>query len=164
LASLIPLDDIKRLQKRMNRLMQELGLSDLESKYLDEMQKIQARINEITAESEAVESDIMMPMADVKETDDSVEVSMDLPGVDKKDIDISVSEDDLRVSATRQIEKDMEEKGYHKRERICSRFERTIRLPVAVKSEEAKANLADGVLKITLPKEVVTSRKRITID
>ena len=71
---------------------------------------------------------------------------------------------DLRVSATRQIEKDVEEKGYHKRERSCSRFERTIKLPVAVKSEEAKANLADGVLKISLPKEVVTSRKRITID
>lgn len=148
----------------MNRLMQELGLSDLESKYLDEMQKIQARINEITAESEAVGSDIIVPLADMKETDETVVVSMDMPGVDKKDIEISVSEDDLRVSATRQIEKDVEEKGYHKRERRSSRFERTIKLPVAVKSEEAKANLADGVLKITLPKEVVTSRKRITID
>ena len=148
----------------MNRLMQELGLSDLESKYLDEMQKIQARINEITAESEAVGSDIMMPLADVKETDDSVVVSVDLPGIDKKDVDISVSDDELRVSATRQAQKDLEEKGYHLKERSYSRFERAIKLPVAVRSDEAKANLADGVLKITLPKEVVTSRKRITID
>ncbi len=144
--------------------MQELGLSDLESKYLDEMHKIQARMNEIMAESEVAESDIMMPLADVKETDDSVVVTMDLPGVDKKDVDISVSEDNLRISATRQIEKDVEEKGYHKRERSFSNFERTLKLPVAVKSEEAKANLADGVLKITLPKEAVTARRRITID
>lgn len=164
MANLIPLDDIKRLQKRMNRLMRDLGLTDLESKYLDEMQKIQVRMNEIMEESEAAESDTMTPLADMREADDSVVVSMDLPGVDKKDIDISVSENDLRVSARRQIEKDVEEKGYHKRERSCSRFERKIKLPVAVKSEEAKANLANGVLKITLPKEVVTSRKRITID
>jgi HSP20 family protein len=143
--------------------MQDLG-TDLESKYLDEMQKIQARMSEIMAESEVASSDIMVPLADVKETDDSVVVSLDLPGVDKKDVEIAISEDDLLISAKRQAEKEVEEKGYHKRERSFTKFERTVKLPVAVKSEEAKAHMADGVLEITLPKEVVTSRKRITID
>jgi HSP20 family protein len=89
---------------------------------------------------------------------------MDLPGVDKKDVEISVAEEELRVSAQRKTETEVEEKGYHKRERSCAKFERMVKLPVAVKGEEAKARLADGVLEITLPKEVVTSRKRITID
>jgi HSP20 family protein len=89
---------------------------------------------------------------------------MDLPGVDKKDVEISVTDDELRVSAKRQIETEIDGKRYHKRERSYARFERTVKMPVAVKNVEAKARLADGVLEITLPKELVTSRKRITID
>jgi HSP20 family protein len=144
--------------------MQDLGLTDLESKYMDEMQKIQQRMSEIMAESDVGESDVMVPLADVKETDESIVVSMDLPGVDKKYVEISVTDDELRVSAKRQIETEIDEKGYHKRERSYSRFERTVKMPVAVKNVEAKARLADGVLEITLPKELVTSRKRVTID
>jgi HSP20 family protein len=161
---LISTDEIGRLQKRLNKLMQDLGLTDLESKYMDEMQKIQQRMSEIMAESDIGGSDVMVPLADVKETDDTVIVSIDLPGVDKKDVEISVTDDELRVSANRKTEMQVEEKGYHKRERSCDKFERMVKLPVAVRSEEAKAQLADGVLEITLPKEVVTSRKRITID
>jgi len=164
LANLVPTDEIRRLQKRFNRLMQDLGLTDLESKYMDEMQKIQQRMSEIMAESDVGESDVMVPLADVKETDDSIIVSMDLPGVDKKDVEISVTYDELRVSAKRQVETEIDEKRYHKRERCYSRFERTVKMPVAVKKVEAKAKFADGVLEITLPKEIVTSRKRITID
>ena len=164
MTNLISTDEISRLQKRMNRLMQDLGLTDLESKYMDEMQKIQQRMSEIMAESDIGEGDVMVPLADIKETDDSVVVSMDLPGVDKKDVEISVTDDELRVSAKRTAVTETEEKGYHKRERSYSRFERTVKMPVAVKNEEAKARLADGVLEITLPKEMVTSRKRITID
>lgn len=148
----------------MNRLMQDLGLSDLESKYMDEMQKIQARMNEIMAESDTGVGDVMVPLADVKETDDSILVSMDLPGIDKKDVEISVTDDELRVSASRRAEKEDMELGYHKHERSYAKFERTVRMPVAVKGVEAKARLADGVLEITLPKETVTSRKRIAID
>ena len=164
MANLVPTDEIRRLQKRFNRLMQDLGLTDLESKYMDEMQKIQQRMSEIMAESDVGESDVMVPLADIKETNDSIVVSMDLPGVDKKDVEISVTDDELRVSAKRQIETEIDEMGYHKRERSYSRFERTVKMPVAVKNVEAKARLADGVLEITLPKEMVTSRKRITID
>lgn len=148
----------------MSRLMQDLGLTDLESKYMDEMQKIQQHMSEIMAESDIGESDVMVPLADVRETDDSVVVSMELPGVNKKDVEISVTEDELGVSAKRQTEMEIDEKGYHKRERSYARFERTVKMPVAVKGEEAKARLADGVLEVTLPKETVTSRKRITID
>ncbi len=58
----------------------------------------------------------------------------------------------------------MAEKNYHKRERTSKKFERKVLLPASVKMDEAKASLAQGVLEITLPKAVIVSRKRITID
>jgi HSP20 family protein len=165
MAGLIPVEDLKQLQKKMNKLMEELGLSDLESKYIDEMQKIQKLVGELTEEVETAQPEgTMMPLADVRETDEAVIVSMDLPGIEKQDVDITVSDDELRVVAEKKEVKEVSEKDFHKRERVCSRFERAIKLPVAVKGEETKAKLQSGVLEVTLPKEAVTSRKRISID
>jgi HSP20 family protein len=166
MAGLIPADELKKLQKRMNRLLEDLGLSDLESRYLDELQRLQKRMSELTEEVEGAPQDegTMMPLADVRETDEAVVVTMDLPGVEKGDIDITVTDSDLRVAAERETEKEVEEKDYHRRERTHKKFERIVSLPVAVKVDEAKAKLSDGVLEITLPKEAVTSRKRISID
>jgi HSP20 family protein len=165
MAGLIPVEDLKRLQKKMNKLMEELGLSDLESKYLDEMQKIQKLMGELTEEVETAQPEgSMMPLADVRETDEAVIVAMDLPGIDKQDVDITISEDELRVVAEKKTETEIQEKDFHKRERTFRRFERALKLPVAVKGDEAKARLESGVLEVTLPKEAATSRKRVTID
>jgi HSP20 family protein len=166
LAGIIPVDDLRRLQKSMNRLMEDLGLSDWESKYLGEMQRIQKRMNDIMGEMEVpkVEGNIIMPMADIKETDDSIVVTMDLPGVNKDDVDISVTDNELLIVAERREEKEVSEKDYHKRERTYNRFERVVAIPVAVKADEANAKLENGVLEVTLPKEVTTTRKRISID
>ncbi len=92
---------------------------------------------------------------------------MDLPGVDKQNVDISVTEDELRVVAeTRKETETIDKPGeiYHKRERSFTRFERIVKLPVAAKGDQATAKLENGVLTITLPKEVVTSRKRVNIE
>ncbi len=166
MAGIIPMDDLRRLQKSMNRLMEDLGLSDWESRYLGEMQRIQKRMNEVMGEMEVpkVEGDIMMPMADVRETDDAIVVTMDLPGVNKEDVNISVTDNELRVIAEKSAESETTEKDYHKRERTYNRFERDVALPVAVKADEAKARLENGVLEVTLPKEVTTTRKKINID
>jgi HSP20 family protein len=166
MAGLIPVDELKRLQKRMNRLMEDLGLSELESRYIDEMQRLQKRMSEMLEEAETIpmEGNILMPLADVKETEEAIVVTMDLPGVEKQDVDISISDDELRVVAEKRAETEVSEKDYHKRERTYKRFERMVKLPVSVKTEEAKARLENGVLEITLPKEIVTARKRISID
>jgi HSP20 family protein len=166
MAGLIPVDELRRLQKRMNRLMEDLGLSELESRYIDEMQRLQKRMSEMMEEAETIpmEGNIFMPLADVKETEEAIVVTMDLPGVEKQDVDISISDDELRVVAEKKAETEVSEKDYHKRERTYKRFERMVKLPVAVKMEEAKARLENGVLEITLPKEVVTARKRISIE
>jgi HSP20 family protein len=167
MAGIIPADEIRRLQRRMSRLMDDLGFSDLESRYTDEMQRIQDRMNrlmESPGTAKAAPGEVVMPLADVRETDDSVVVTMDLPGVNKEDVDISVADDELTVSANKASESEENREDYHKRERYFTRFERMVTLPVAVKPEEAKASLNNGVLEVTLPKEVVTSKKRINID
>ena len=154
------------MQKRMNRLMEDLGLTDLESKYLEEMERMQKRMSELMAEVETREDQgsKIRPLADVQETDGEIIVTMDLPGIDKQNVDITISDDELSVVAERKTETDIAEKNYHKRERTYKKFERTVSLPAGVKMEEAKARLAEGVLQIAIPKEVVTTRKRISID
>lgn len=170
MAGIIPVEEIKRLQDRMSRLMEDLGLQDIESRYMDEMQRIQERMNRLmetggqAGAKVGAPGEVVMPLADVKETDESVIVTMDLPGVDKNDVDITVADDKLTVKAAKSTEMETEKEGYHKKERTFARFERTVALPVEVKSDEARARLNNGVLEITLPKEVVTSKKRISID
>lgn len=84
--------------------------------------------------------------------------------MEKQDVEISISEDELSVTAEKKAEAELKEKDFYKRERTYRRFERSVRLPVGVKAEGAKAKLSDGVLEVTIPKEVVTSKRRISID
>jgi len=166
MAGLMAADELKKLQKRMNRLMDDLGLTNLESKYLEEMENMQKRMGDLMEAAEKGEdvSRKIRPLADVQETDGEIIVTMDLPGVDKQNVDITISDDELSVVAERKTETEIAEEKYHKRERTYKKFERNVSLPTGVKMDEAKARLADGVLQITIPKEVVTTRKRISID
>ena len=157
---------MRKLQKRMNRLIEELGLDDLESRYIEEMERMQKRMSDLMedVENKEVEWGVIKPLADVHETEVEIVVTMDMPGVDKKDIDITVLDDELHVVAERKSEAEAAEKNYHRRERTYKKFERRILLPASVKMDEAKARLAEGVLEITLPKVVIVSRKRISIE
>jgi HSP20 family protein len=166
MTGIIPADEIKRLQKRMNRLIEDLGLTELESRYLEEMQRIQKRMSELMEETDVtkLERNIILPLADVGETDEAIIVIMDLPGVDKHDVDIIITDDELHVTAEKKIKTELAEKNYLKRERTQTKFERKVKLPKAVKAEEAKAKLSDGVLELTLPKEMITAKRRINIE
>jgi HSP20 family protein len=166
MAGLIPAEELRKLQKRMNRLIEELGLGDLESRYIEEMERMQKRMSDLMEDVESKEEKwgVTKPLVDVHETEEAIVVTMDMPGVDKQDIDITVLDDELRVVAERKRETEVAEKDYHKRERSSKKFERRVSLPASVKMDEAKASLAQGVLEITLPKVVIVSRKRIIID
>lgn len=168
MTGLVPKDDFKRLQRRMNRLMEDIGISEPESRYMPEIRRVQDKMNQLIedfmAESPARFSDVMKPLADVKETDEEVVVTMDLPGMDKADVEISVTEDTLEVKAERKAEKEEKEEEFYKKERSFARFERSLKLPAEVKADDAKASLKDGVLEVHLPKVEVTARKKVTIE
>ncbi|NSW76648.1 MAG: Hsp20/alpha crystallin family protein [Candidatus Atribacteria bacterium] len=92
------------------------------------------------------------PAIDVAETENEVIIKAEIPGVDPKNLEVHVAEDNLNIKG--EIKDEWEEKGvgYCRRERYCGAFERAVALPAKVKQEEVKAQYKDGVLTITLPK------------
>jgi HSP20 family protein len=92
------------------------------------------------------------PKLDVTETKDSVIVKAELPGVEQKDIAVSLQDEVLTVKGEKESEKDEKDKQYHRVERSHGAFYRAIRLPVAVEAGKVTATFKDGVVIITLPK------------
>ncbi|KPQ05706.1 MAG: HSP20 family protein [Rhodobacteraceae bacterium HLUCCA12] len=103
--------------------------------------------------------------SDVVETDNHVEISVELPGMDMKDIDVSVSDDMLTIKGEKKIERQEEKKGYYLSERSYGAIYRTIPLPPGVDGEKAEASFRNGVLTIKLPQtpEAQAKVKRIEV-
>lgn len=93
------------------------------------------------------------PRIDVKEDDVSYEISAELPGLEEKDIEISVSDGLLVLRGEKSGESKEKEGEYFRQERIYGRFERTFRLPDGVEAEKIEAKFKNGVLAIALPKK-----------
>lgn len=108
---------------------------------------------------------VQSPQIDIKETDKSVEVSVALPGVEKKDISLDLTENTLAISCERREEKERkDEGGYRLREQSYGRFYRSFTLPAPVKTGEAKAAYKDGALRITMPKQKTSKARQINIE
>lgn len=105
------------------------------------------------------------PSTDVSETQNNVEVTVELPGMTDKDIDISVSGDAMTIRGEKKIEHEEQRKGVYMSERSYGAFYRTIPLPAGVDTEKAEAKFKQGVLTVTLPKtaEAQAKVKRIAV-
>lgn len=93
------------------------------------------------------------PLSDVIEKDEEIVAEIELPGVDKRDITVNVTDDYIEIKAEKKHENKIEKKGLHKIERSYSSFYRVLPLPVKVKGEEAEAKFDNGILKIRIPKK-----------
>lgn len=89
---------------------------------------------------------------DVFEKDNSIIAEMNLPGIDPDKIDISVEDNYLRISGSREDSKEEKKKHYYSKEIRRGSFERLVRLPDAVEKDKVKAEYKNGNLMITLPK------------
>lgn len=105
------------------------------------------------------------PSTDVSETDKNVEVTVELPGMSDKDIDISLSGDAMTIRGEKKIEHEEKRKGVYMSERSYGAFYRTIPLPPGVDTDKAEAKFRNGVLTVTLPKtaEAQAKVKRIPV-
>jgi HSP20 family protein len=92
------------------------------------------------------------PSLDLAETNHAVEVRLDVPGAESKDIEIQLNGHVLTVSGHKKEEKEEKGKTYHRLERRSGAFSRSISLPCAVTEEAIDAKYRDGVLTITMPK------------
>jgi HSP20 family protein len=103
--------------------------------------------------------------ADVVETDGAVEVSIELPGMDMGDIDVTVANDVLTVKGEKRLERTEDKKGYYLSERSYGAVYRSIPLPPGVEGEKAEATFRNGVLTVRLPQtpEAKAKAKRIEV-
>ena len=105
------------------------------------------------------------PQVDVTETDKEIKVSAEIPGVEPKDIDLSVEDGMLTIKGEKKYEREEKEKGQYRMERSYGSFERAIELPAEVDESKAKAEFKKGVLRLTLPKKpgAPSRRKKIAV-
>ena len=104
------------------------------------------------------------PALDLFQDKDNVLVRVELPGLKREDIHLSLHEDTLTISGERQHEKAHDEKGLLRNERFFGAFERSINLPVLVDATRVAATYEDGILTVTLPKSEQTKPRQIEIN
>ena len=105
-----------------------------------------------------------MPRVDVIDREDEVVVKAELPGINKEDVDVSVTGSTLTIEGSTRTEDETEKGDYRRREIATSYVSRTVQLPAEVAGEEASATLEDGVLEVTLKKVRDAKQKRIAIS
>jgi HSP20 family protein len=104
-----------------------------------------------------------LPSLDVSETKSDLVVKAELPGMEAKDVEISLNEGILTIKGEKKQEGEEKEEGYHLIERSYGTFARFIRLPKDVQSNKIKASFKNGVLKVVLPKSEEAKKKEIKI-
>lgn len=105
------------------------------------------------------------PRMDVTETESAIEVSVELPGIDQKDVDVSLTDSALTIKGEKKSEQEESKKGYQLLERSYGSFYRSIPLPPGVDADKTAAQFKNGVLTVTLPKtqEELSRVKKIEV-
>jgi HSP20 family protein len=103
------------------------------------------------------------PVADVAEYANEYVVQMELPGVSKEDVKITIEENMLTIQGEKKHEKETKEPNFHRTERSYGSFQRSFTLPKTVKTDEIGAAYTDGILNITIPKADEVKPKQIDI-
>lgn len=105
-----------------------------------------------------------LPAVDVAEDEKAYKITAELPGLDEKSIEISVSGDRLTLKGEKQQEKEEKNKSYYLSERCYGSFQRSFQLPDGVDQDKIAANFAKGVLTVTLPKTAAAQKQHKKIE
>ena len=143
-----PFDEMRRLKKEMDRLFDKFFHHP--------------RMNNKFLEKEHFKL-FREPLSDLRERDDELIANIDLPGVDKKDIQLIVRENSLEVKVEKKAELKIKKKNYLREERSYKGFNRMISLPVKVIPEEVESKYENGVLEIRMPKAEKKKLRKIEI-
>jgi HSP20 family protein len=138
-----PFRELNALQQRMNRLFDEQYSGSRE---------------------ESLTAGAFVPPVDIYEDEHSVQLKLEVPGIDEKDLDIKVENNTLVVSGERKLEKEEKEENFHRVERRYGSFTRSFTLPNTVSTEDVQADYEHGVLKIRLAKRAEAKPKQIKVN
>jgi HSP20 family protein len=105
------------------------------------------------------------PAVNIAENDKAYEITAELPGMDEKNVDVSIANGGLTIKGEKREEKEEKNKGYHLQERSFGTFERYFRVPEGVDSDKIEATFKKGVLTVVLPKTAEAQRaaKKIAV-
>lgn len=101
-----------------------------------------------------------LPAVDIHESGQQFMITAELPGIDDKDIEVTVSDESITIKGEKKHEKDESGEGYQLSERSYGAFERTFGIPAGVDADRIAAEFAKGVLKLTLPKTPEAQQKQ----
>jgi HSP20 family protein len=109
------------------------------------------------------DGEITTPALDVYEEKDEIVVKAELPGMDKDDIEVNISDSELTLKGEKRKEEKIEEKDYYRCERSYGGFLRSVELPADVQADKVKASFKNGILEIRMPKTEEAKTKEIKI-
>lgn len=112
---------------------------------------------------EAAEGLVNLPRTDLADSADAVTVTMELPGVDPKAVDVEISGEVLTVRGEKRSDREEKRKNYHYVERQFGGFQRSIRLPSGVNADDVDASYKDGVLTIRIGKVAEAKPKAVKV-
>ena len=134
------------------------------SRFQQELNQLQDYGNEpVEGDPSNVVTSHWRPAVDVKEEDDRYVIYADLPGIEPKDIDITMEDGMLTIKGHRESEKRDERLGYTRVERMAGSFYRRFSLPDTANSEGINARGKKGVLEIVIPKQEKAQPRKITV-
>lgn len=139
------------LQNEMNQLFENF------SQTMNSLSPMKWNLPEVSA---------TYPKMDVSESDKEFKITAELPGMEEKDIDVSISNEVLTLKGEKKAEKEEKKPNYFRMERSYGTFQRSIPLPAEVDRDKVQASFKKGVLSIVLPKseKAVKESKRIEIQ
>lgn len=137
-----PFREIDTLQRQMNRLFDEL----------------------MPTSREAGNGFTFAPPAEMEETADAINLKLEIPGMDAKDLDVQVSADAVSITGERKSETKTEEKGMTRTEFRYGKFQRVLSLPTRVQNNNVQAEYKDGILRLTLLKAEEEKNKVVKVN
>lgn len=138
-----PFREIARIENELNNLIGEV---------MPVMKQVPAEVQ------------VWAPRGDVYEKDNKIIIEAEIPGAKKDDIEVKIKDNAVVIKGEVKKEEEKKEENYYRSERFYGTFERVIPLPVEVKAEEAKAEIKDGILKLTIPKATAEKEVKVSIE
>ena len=137
-----PYRELSALQNRMSRLFDE----------------------QYAGREESLTAGAFVPAVDIYEDEHSIQLKLEVPGIEEKDLDIKVENNTLTVSGERKLEVEEKEENFHRVERRYGSFTRSFTLPSTVSTDDIQADYDHGVLKIRLAKRAEAKPKQIKVN
>src|ERR1700681_76836 len=105
----------------------------------------------------------IIPSIEISETDKAIEVSAEMPGLERKDVEISIDDDTLTIRGEKKFEENQKDKNVQHSERTYGVFYRVLQLPPGIDPSSIQATMSNGILKVTIPKPAKSQPKKIEV-